>query len=51
MKYRSRGGILFVTSEAVGYLFLDLLVYVVRDWKNVQLATGVLPFLQVLAIW
>ena len=51
MKYRTGGGLIFVTSEAIGLLFLDVLVYVVKDWKKVQLATGMLPFLQVLAIW
>jgi hypothetical protein len=51
MKYRATGGLLFVMSGAIGMLFLDFVAYIVKDWKYVQLCTGLLPFVQVLAIW
>ena len=51
MKYRATGGLVFVISGGVGVLFLDFLSYLIRDWKYVQLSTGVLPFLQLLPMW
>ena len=51
MKYRAKGGLVFVISGEVGVLFLDFLSYLIRDWKYVQLSTGVLPFLQLLPMW
>jgi hypothetical protein len=51
MKYRAKGGILFVTSGVFGVLLLDFLTFVIQDWKYVQLCTGLLPFLQVLVLW
>ncbi|CAB4022626.1 organic cation transporter -like [Paramuricea clavata] len=51
MKYRAKGGILFVGSGVFGVLLLDFLAFVIQDWKYVQLCTGLLPFLQVLVLW
>jgi hypothetical protein len=51
MKFRTVGGLIFVISGNIGVLFLDVLVYAVRDWKYVQLVIGLLPFVQVLSIW
>ena len=51
MKYRATGGLIFVISGGVGILFLDFLVYVIKDWRYVQLGMGLLPFLQLAAMW
>ena len=36
---------------AIGSLGFDLIAYLIRDWKYVQLTLGILPFLQIFTLW
>ena len=49
-KWRLHTGIMFGYFFSIGYMFLPLVAYFVRDWRKFQLVVGV-PMAAFLLLW
>ena len=49
--HRALAGLTLGVFAVVGSLGFDLIAYLIRDWKYVQLTLGILPFLQIFTLW
>lgn len=50
-KYRPHVGVILPGSSHFGALIFDLLAYLVRDWKYIQLALALFTFVQLGSLW